>query len=118
MDFMDEIQLSQGYRAIMWRQFIFYHSVLRSSWYSFNRPRKDERLKTFVIILITLLMKYCQDWSMYLVFIYNGFVFNLFFNFLLLLTFIYVVLRFKLVLGYFCGRIEELYMSGKTSLAC
>ena len=26
------------------RQFSFYHSVPRNSWYSFYRPRKDERL--------------------------------------------------------------------------
>ena len=26
------------------RQFTFYHSVPRNSWYSFYRPRKDERL--------------------------------------------------------------------------
>ena len=26
------------------RQFTFYHSVLRNSWYSFYRPEKDERL--------------------------------------------------------------------------
>ena len=26
------------------RQFTFYHSVPRNFWYSFNRPRKDERL--------------------------------------------------------------------------
>ena len=38
------VQLCQGYRATMRRQFTFYHSVPRSSWYSFNRPRKDERL--------------------------------------------------------------------------
>ena len=31
-------------RATMRRQFTFYHSVPRNSWYSFNRPRKDERL--------------------------------------------------------------------------
>ena len=26
------------------RQFTFYHSVPRNSWYSFHRPQKDERL--------------------------------------------------------------------------
>ena len=41
---MDEIELSQGYRATTRRQFAFYHLVPRSSWYSFNRPQKDERL--------------------------------------------------------------------------
>ena len=34
--FMDGIQLSQGYRATMRRQFTFYHSVPRSSWYSID----------------------------------------------------------------------------------
>ena len=29
------------------RQFTFYHSVPRNSWYSFYRPRKDERLICF-----------------------------------------------------------------------
>ena len=41
---MDGVQPSQGYRATTRRQFTFYHSVPRSSWYSFNRPWKDERL--------------------------------------------------------------------------
>ena len=39
--FIDEVQLSQGYRATTRSP---YHSVPRSSWYSFDRPRKDERL--------------------------------------------------------------------------
>ena len=42
--FIDGVQLSQGYRATTRRGFTFYHSVPRSSWYPFNRPRKDERL--------------------------------------------------------------------------
>ena len=42
--FMDGVQLSQGYRATTRRQFTFYHSVLGSSWYPTDRPRKDERL--------------------------------------------------------------------------
>ena len=42
--FMDRVQLSQGYRATTKRQFAFYYSVSRSSWYSTDRPRKDERL--------------------------------------------------------------------------
>ena len=42
--FMDGVQPSQGYRATTRRQFTFYHSVPRSSWYSFNLPWKDERL--------------------------------------------------------------------------
>ena len=44
--FMDRVQLSQGYRATTRRQFTFYHSVTRSSWYSFNQSRKDERLSS------------------------------------------------------------------------
>ena len=38
------------------RQFTFYHSVPRNSWYSFYRPRKDERLSrpwSHPVILIT-----------------------------------------------------------------
>ena len=38
------------------RQFIFYHSVPRNSWYSFYRPRKDERLSrpwSHPVVLIT-----------------------------------------------------------------
>ena len=42
---MDRAQMSQGYRATRRRQFTFYHSVARSSWYSFNQPQKDERLR-------------------------------------------------------------------------
>ena len=42
--FLDGFQLSQVYRATIWRQFTFYHSVPRGSRYSFNWPRKDERL--------------------------------------------------------------------------
>ena len=41
---MDGVQLSQGYRATLTRQFTFYYSVPMIFWYSFNRPRKDERL--------------------------------------------------------------------------
>ena len=41
---MDELQLSQGYRATKRRQFTFYDSVTRSSRYSFNQPRKDEKM--------------------------------------------------------------------------
>ena len=41
---MDEFQLYQGYRATSRRQINFYHPVRRISWYSFNRPQKDERL--------------------------------------------------------------------------
>ena len=53
-------------------------------------------------------MKYCQEWSIYLVYIYNIFIFNLFLTFLFPLTFFYVFIKFKLVLRYLCGRIEEL----------
>ena len=38
------------------RQFSFYHSVPRNSWYSFYRPRKDERLSrpwSHPVVLIT-----------------------------------------------------------------
>ena len=42
--FMDEVQLSQVYRATMRRQFTFYQSVPWSSWYSFNQLWKVERL--------------------------------------------------------------------------
>ena len=41
---MDSVQLSQGYRATLRRQFTFYPSVPRSSWYSVSQPQKDERL--------------------------------------------------------------------------
>ena len=54
--FMDGVQLSQGYRATMGRQFTFYHVVLRNSWYSFDRPRKDERLSrpwSYLVVLNT-----------------------------------------------------------------
>ena len=42
--FMNEFQLCQGYRVTLRRQFTFYHSVPRSSWYSFHWLWKDERL--------------------------------------------------------------------------
>ena len=57
-------------------------------------------------------MKYCQEWSMYLVCIYNSFIFSLFLLFLLLLTFVYVFIRFKLVLEHLRGSIKELYFLG------
>ena len=41
---MDGVQLYQGYRATKRKQFTFYHEVPRKSWYSLDRPRKDERL--------------------------------------------------------------------------
>ena len=37
-------QLSQDYRTYTRRRFTFYREVPRSSWYSFDRPPKDERL--------------------------------------------------------------------------
>ena len=40
--------------------------------------------------ILTLQMKYCQEWSIYLVYIYNSFNFNSFLTFLLPLTFTYV----------------------------
>ena len=42
--FMDRVQLPKVYRAITRREFTFYHSVPRNSWYPFELPRKDERL--------------------------------------------------------------------------
>ena len=50
---------------------------------------------------------------MSLVYLSNSFNLNVL-NFFTFLTFIYVVIRFKLVLGHLSGKIEELYMSGKT----
>ena len=41
---MDFLQLPQGHRATTRRQFTFCHYFPRNSWYSFNRPQKDERL--------------------------------------------------------------------------
>ena len=42
--FMDGVQLCQGYKTTTRRQFTFYHSVPRSSWYSTDWPWKDKRL--------------------------------------------------------------------------
>ena len=42
--FTGGVQLPRGYRAISRTQFTFYHQVPRKSWYSFDQPRKDERL--------------------------------------------------------------------------
>ena len=42
--FVDGVQLPQGYSATTGRQFTFYQHVPRNSWYSFDRPWKDERL--------------------------------------------------------------------------
>ena len=41
--FLDGVQLPQA-TVTSRRQFTFYHSVPRNSWYSFYRPRKDEGL--------------------------------------------------------------------------
>ena len=41
---MDEVQLSQDYKATSRRQFTFNHESPRTSWYSFDGPQKDERL--------------------------------------------------------------------------
>ena len=38
------VQLYQNYRATTQIHFAFYRQVPRSSWYSFDRPRTDERL--------------------------------------------------------------------------
>ena len=61
------------------------------------------------------MMRYCQEWSIYSVYIYNVFILNSFLTFLLPLTFIYVH-KFKLVLRHLCGTIKELHMSEKTFL--
>ena len=58
------------------------------------------------------MMKYCREWNMYLVCIYNSFIFSLFLLFLLLLTFVYVFIRFKLILEHLCGSIKELCLLG------
>ena len=41
---MDRVQLPKVYRATTMRQFTFYYSVSRNSWYPFDQIRKDERL--------------------------------------------------------------------------
>ena len=69
---------------------------------------------TFIMIL-TLLMNTVR--MMYLiVYSYNSCIPNSFLTFLLLLTFIYVLIRSKLALRHLCETIKELYMSGKTFL--
>ena len=52
--FMDGFRLFQGYRATTRRQFNFYHSFLRSFWYSIDGPRKDERLSWLWNYLVVL----------------------------------------------------------------
>ena len=76
---MGGVQPSQGYRATTWRRFTFKHSVPMSSWYSFDRPRKDERLSWLWIhpgvlsrkpldwessALTTRLIRILQTWSL------------------------------------------------------
>ena len=41
---MGGVQLPQDYKATIRRQFTFYHSAPRRSWYQLNRPWKGERL--------------------------------------------------------------------------
>ena len=41
---MDRVQLFQGCKAIMRRQFAFDHEVPRNSCYSFDRTRKNEKV--------------------------------------------------------------------------
>ena len=41
---MGGVELPQGYRSTLSRQFTFYRQVPRKSWYSFDRPWKDERV--------------------------------------------------------------------------
>ena len=41
---MDRLQLPQDCRATMRKQFTFNNQVPKSSWYSFDQPRKNERL--------------------------------------------------------------------------
>ena len=41
--FMNWVELSQGYSVTTRRQFTFYYYIFRTSWYLFDRPRKDER---------------------------------------------------------------------------
>ena len=65
-------------------------------------------------VMILTLTKYCEESSMSLVSIYNSFILNVLLTFFTFLTFIYVFIRSKLVLGHLSGEIKELYMSGKT----
>ena len=43
-NFIDGFKLCHSYKATTRRQFTLSYSVPRSSWHSFNRPRKDESL--------------------------------------------------------------------------
>ena len=69
-----------------------------------------------LIVMILTLMKYYDEQSIYLIYIYHSFILNVFLTFFTFLTFIFVVIRFKLVLGHLCQRIEELYMT--VTLTC
>ena len=55
---------------------------------------------------------------MYLVYVHNNFSFDLFLTFLLPLISIFAFIKFELILGHLCAIIEELCISGKTSLTC
>ena len=72
--------------------------------------------KKMLIVMILTLMKYYDEQSIYLIYIYHSFILNVFLTFFTFLTFIFVVIRFKLVLGHLCQRIEELYMT--VTLTC
>ena len=41
---MDRVELPKAYRATIKRQFTFYYSVPRNSWYPFDQYGKDESL--------------------------------------------------------------------------
>ena len=60
--FMDGGQLSQGCKAILRKQFTFYYSVRRISWYSFNQPQKHERLSQPWSHLVAFNLGH-QDWE-------------------------------------------------------
>ena len=62
-----------------------------------------------MIVMILTLRKYCEEQRMYLVYIYNSFILNVFLTFSTFLTFIYVVTRFKLV---------AIWVGGSRSCTC
>ena len=78
-----------------WYQIIFIklsESLLLCKYYSIY-------VKATFVMILTLLMKYCQEWSMYLVYLCNSFIFNffLFFYFiLLLLAFLYCAYKVQI----------------------
>ena len=55
---------------------------------------------------------------MYLVYIYNNFIFNVFLTSLLFLTFIYVVIRFKLVHVHWNCTCQEGHAEDMLTLTC